>query len=163
MDEQARDAFLERFVGGNPQSLVGFVVMGGIFGEGIDLVGRRLSGAAIVGVGLPGICMERDLIRDHFEAKLQAGFDFAYRFPGFNRVLQAVGRVIRTHRDRGSVLLVDNRFAARRYQDLFPDEWRPVRTRSGQSIASILETFWAARGPSSKEDRHAAKPADHAP
>ena len=163
MDEQARDAFLERFVGGNPQSLVGFVVMGGIFGEGIDLVGRRLSGAAIVGVGLPGICMERDLIRDHFEAKLQAGFDFAYRFPGFNRVLQAVGRVIRTHRDRGSVLLVDNRFAARRYQDLFPDEWRPVRTRSSQSIASILETFWAARGPSSKEDRHAAKPADHAP
>jgi DNA excision repair protein ERCC-2 len=161
MDEKAREAFLDHFVGDNPQTLVGFVVMGGIFGEGIDLVGRRLSGAAIVGVGLPGICLERDLIRDHFEAKLQAGFDFAYRYPGFNRVLQAVGRVIRTSRDRGSVLLVDSRFATRRYQDLFPYEWRPVRPRFGRPVASYLETFWAARGPTRKELENASHRTDH--
>jgi DNA excision repair protein ERCC-2 len=160
MDEQARDVFLENFTGDNPGTLVGFVVMGGIFGEGIDLVGRRLSGAAIVGVGLPGIGMERDLIRDHFEAKLQAGFDFAYRYPGFNRVLQAVGRVIRTTRDRGSVLLVDSRFATRRYQNLFPNEWRPIRPRSGRPVASLLDTFWAARGPAFKEVPHGTDRAD---
>ncbi len=142
MDEQAREAFLERFSGDNPQTLVGFVVMGGIFGEGIDLVGRRLSGAVVVGVGLPGICMERDLIKDHFETKLQAGFDFAYRYPGFNRVLQAVGRVIRTTRDQGSVLLVDNRFATRRYRALYPDEWQPVSPRSDKPVAHILAHFW---------------------
>jgi len=142
MDEQAREAFLERFSKDNPQTLVGFVVMGGIFGEGIDLVGRRLSGAVIVGVGLPGICMERDLIKDHFETKRQAGFDFAYRYPGFNRVLQAVGRVIRTARDQGSVLLVDNRFATGRYRSLYPDEWQPVSPRPNTPVAHILEHFW---------------------
>jgi DNA excision repair protein ERCC-2 len=142
MDEQAREAFLDRFSGDNPQTLVGFVVMGGIFGEGIDLVGRRLSGAAVVGVGLPGICMERDLIKDHFETKLRAGFDFAYRYPGFNRVLQAVGRVIRTTRDQGSVLLVDNRFTTHRYRALYPEEWQPVSPRSDNPVAHILENFW---------------------
>ena len=162
MDEQAREAFLERFVRDNPQPLLGFVVMGGIFGEGIDLVGRRLSGAVIVGVGLPGICLERDLIRDHFETKLQAGFDFAYRYPGFNRVLQAVGRVIRTARDRGSVLLVDHRFGTRRYRELFPDEWQPVRPGTGRTLASILDHFWVSSGPTSKEIHYAANDADHA-
>ena len=142
MDEPSREAFLEHFSDDRGQSLVGFVVMGGIFGEGIDLVGRRLSGAAIVGVGLPGICLERDLIRDHFEDKLDAGFDFAYRYPGFNRVLQAVGRVIRTDRDRGSVLLVDNRLATRRYRELYPAEWQPVSPRSGRSVEQILADFW---------------------
>ncbi len=142
MDEPSREAFLDRFRDDRPQSLLGFVVMGGIFGEGIDLVGRRLSGAAIVGVGLPGICMERDLIRDHFEDKLAAGFDFAYRYPGFNRVLQAVGRVIRTDRDRGSVLLLDNRFASRRYRELYPAEWQPVSPWPGRSVERILADFW---------------------
>ena len=144
MDETARETFLEHFVGDNPETLVGFVVMGGIFGEGIDLVGRRLSGAVIVGVGLPGICMERDLIRDHFETKLQAGFDFAYRYPGFNRVLQAVGRVIRTSRDRGAVLLVDRRYGTRPYRELFPPEWQPVELRAGQAVSEILQPFWRA-------------------
>lgn len=144
MDEPAREAFLERFSDDNPQTLVGFVVMGGIFGEGIDLVGRRLSGAAIVGVGLPGICLERDLIRDYFDAKLQAGFDFAYRYPGFNRVLQAVGRVIRTARDRGTVLLVDSRLATQRYRRLYPEDWQPLSPRGNSAIAPILANFWAA-------------------
>lgn len=143
MDEPARDAFLEHFIRDNPQTLVGFVVMGGIFGEGIDLVGRRLSGAAIVGVGLPGICMERDLIKDHFETTRQAGFDFAYRYPGFNRVLQAVGRVIRSTRDRGAVLLLDNRFSTHRYRSLYPEEWQPVSPWPDKPVAHILEAFWS--------------------
>lgn len=142
MDDGAREAFLARFTGNNPQTLLGFVVMGGIFGEGIDLVGRRLSGAAIVGVGLPGICLERELIRDHFETKRRAGFDFAYRYPGFNRVLQAVGRVIRTDQDRGTVLLVDNRFGASRYRGLYPTEWQPVSPRPDRPLAQILADFW---------------------
>ena len=93
--EAAREAFVARFAADNPDTLVGFAVMGGVFGEGIDLVGERLCGAAIVGVGLPGICPERDLIRAHFGEERERGFAFAYLYPGINRVLQAAGRVIR--------------------------------------------------------------------
>jgi len=152
MGERSREAFLDQFTDDNPKALVGFVVMGGIFGEGIDLVGRRLSGAVIVGVGLPGIGMERDLIKDHFESTRQAGFDFAYRYPGFNRVLQAVGRVIRTDRDQGAVLLVDGRFTSRRYRDLFPEDWQPIHPRNGRSIARILDHFWASKESSNNPD-----------
>jgi DNA excision repair protein ERCC-2 len=109
MDDAGRAEFLDRFSEQNHQTLVGFAVMGGIFGEGIDLVGERLSGAIIVGVGLPAICPERDLIRNYFDER-GTGFDFAYRYPGINRVLQAAGRVIRTDQDRGALLLVDQRF-----------------------------------------------------
>ncbi len=141
MTESDRDAFLAQFRDGNPDPLVGFVVMGGIFGEGIDLAGDRLAGAVIVGVGLPGIGLERDLIRDYFETHRQAGFDFAYRLPGFNRVLQAVGRVIRTSRDRGVVILLDRRYGQRRYRELFPAEWRPVRLRPGREVAAVVQAF----------------------
>ncbi len=141
MTESDRDAFLAQFRGDSPDPLVGFVVMGGIFGEGIDLTGDRLAGAVIVGVGLPGIGLERDLIRDYFETHRQAGFDFAYRLPGFNRVLQAAGRVIRTSRDRGVVLLLDQRYGHRHYRALFPAEWRPVRLGSGREVADVLEAF----------------------
>jgi DNA excision repair protein ERCC-2 len=141
MDESARDAFLARFRRDNADTLVGFVVMGGIFGEGIDLAGDRLTGAVIVGVGLPGICLERDLIRDYFETHRRAGFDFAYRLPGFNRVLQAVGRVIRSSRDRGVVLLLDQRYAGHRYRDLFPVEWAPVHLGLRRSLGEVLRDF----------------------
>ncbi len=144
MGEPDRDAFLAHFREDNPAPLVGFVVMGGIFGEGIDLSGDRLAGAVIVGVGLPGIGLERDLIRDYFETHRNAGFDFAYRLPGFNRVLQAVGRVIRTSRDRGAVLLLDQRYGHRRYRDLFPPEWRPVRLGSRHSVAAAVQAFETA-------------------
>jgi DNA excision repair protein ERCC-2 len=115
-----RSAFLDRFSRDNPETLVGFAVMGGIFGEGIDLVGERLSGAVIVGVGLPGISLEKELIRDYYETALGAGFEFAYMYPGINRVLQAAGRVIRSESDRGVVLLIDQRFGTVRYHALFP-------------------------------------------
>ena len=127
MSEDDREAFLQRFDSNNATTLAGFAVLGGIFGEGIDLVGRRLTGAAIVGVGLPGICMERELIRAHFA---EIGYDYAYSFPGINRVLQAAGRVIRSEHDLGSLLLIDSRYATFRYRSLLPTHWHPARIHS---------------------------------
>jgi DNA excision repair protein ERCC-2 len=135
MGEEDRERFLERFDSENPNTLAGFAVMGGIFGEGIDLVGRRLSGAAVVGVGLPGICLERELIRAHFA---ENGFDYAYTFPGINRVLQAAGRVIRSEQDRGSLLLIDTRYATHRYKTLLPGHWRPTRIRSSGFLPGMI-------------------------
>src|ERR1051325_3289120 len=111
MADAERAAFLERFNSPETgQTLVGFVVLGGIFGEGIDLVGERLIGVIVVGVGLPQLSIERDLIRDYIDARTGAGFEYAYAFPGFNRVLQATGRVIRSESDRGAVVLIDSRY-----------------------------------------------------
>ena len=127
MNEVEREAFLNRFKHTSSKTLVGFAVMGGIFGEGIDLKGERLTGAAIVGVGLPGICLERDLIREYFDQEKGAGFEYAYQYPGINRVLQAAGRVIRSEEDRGVILLIDQRYAQSRYRSLLPVHWQPVR------------------------------------
>jgi len=143
MDDAGRALFLDRFSAHNYQTLVGFAVMGGIFGEGIDLVGDRLSGAVIVGVGLPAICPERDLIRSYFNRR-GAGFDFAYRFPGINRVLQAAGRVIRTNQDRGALLLVDERFCRSAYQELLPDQWAMAMVRSKRQLEERLKQFWSS-------------------
>jgi DNA excision repair protein ERCC-2 len=142
MSEADRDTFLGAFAGGSEEMCVGFAVMGGIFGEGIDLVGDRLIGAVIVGVGLPQLSVERDLIRDHFQARIGAGFDYAYTFPGMNRVLQAIGRVIRSETDRGAVLLVDTRFGETRYRGLFPSWWQTQRVLTTAEIADALSTFW---------------------
>ena len=108
MSEAEREAFLAAFAAGHPETLVGFAVMGGIFGEGIDLAGERLIGAIIVGVGLPQLCLERDLIRGLFQENIGSGFDYAYTYPGMNRVLQATGRVIRSETDCGVVLLIEH-------------------------------------------------------
>jgi DNA excision repair protein ERCC-2 len=142
MDEKEREAFLAAFSAEHGQTLVGFAVMGGIFGEGIDLVGDRLIGAVIVGVGLPQLSVERDLIRDYFQEKTGAGFDYAYAFPGMNRVLQATGRVIRSETDRGMVLLIDARFGERRYQKLFPKWWHCVRVENEEQVRKAAESFW---------------------
>jgi DNA excision repair protein ERCC-2 len=143
MSDPEREAFLKRFARENPQTLVGFAVMGGVFGEGIDLVGDRLSGAVVVGVGLPGISLERELIREYFAVSLHAGFEYAYQFPGINRVFQAAGRVIRTETDRGVVLLIDQRYATQRYRALLPAEWNPARVRNLRQFADDLRMFWA--------------------
>jgi DNA excision repair protein ERCC-2 len=144
MAESERELFLERFSHDNRKTLVGFAVMGGIFGEGIDLVGERLCGAAIVGVGLPGISLERDLIREYFQKTLNAGFEYAYLYPGINRVLQAAGRVIRTENDRGAVLLIDQRYGTYRYKSLLPREWKPIPLQNEQQLAEGLQRFWNA-------------------
>jgi DNA excision repair protein ERCC-2 len=142
MAEPAREAFLAAFRADADDTLTGFAVMGGIFGEAIDLVGERLIGAVVVGVGLPQIGPERDAIRDYFETTRGAGFDYAYVFPGMNRVLQAAGRVIRSERDRGIVLLIDERFAQARHRRLLPAWWRPVLVRSTDAVAAEAAKFW---------------------
>ncbi len=142
MTEPERDAFLAAFAAERGDTLVGFAVLGGIFGEGIDLTGERLIGAVIVGVGLPQLCVERDLIRDYFQVQTGAGFDYAYTFPGMNRVLQAIGRVIRSETDCGVALLIDTRFAESRYRRLFPEWWQPTRARSVDEIRAAAGGFW---------------------
>jgi len=142
MKEEERELFIERFSKDNSRTLAGFAVMGGVFGEGIDLVGEKLAGAVIVGVGLPGISPERDVIRDYFNEFNQAGFEYAYLFPGINRVFQALGRVIRTENDRGAVLLIDSRFSTFRYRRLFPAHWQPITLKDNQQMTSLLQEFW---------------------
>jgi DNA excision repair protein ERCC-2 len=142
MTESERDGFLEFFGVSSERTVVGFAVLGGIFGEGIDLVGDRLIGVAVVGIGLPQICLERDLIREFWQNSGRSGFDYAYTFPGMNRVLQAVGRLIRTETDRGVVLLIDERFARRTQRALFPSWWNATAARSAVEIATQCEQFW---------------------
>jgi len=142
MTEPERDVFLAAFSVEHGETLVGFAVLGGIFGEGIDLVGERLIGAVIVGVGLPQLCVERNLIRDYFQNHNAAGFEYAYTFPGMNRVLQAVGRVIRSDTDRGVVLLIDARFNETRYRRLFPAWWKYLRVRHSDGLREALGNFW---------------------
>jgi Rad3-related DNA helicase len=142
MDDNQRISFLDRFTESVSRTLVGFVVMGGIFGEGIDLKGERLTAAAIVGVGLPGISPERELIRDHFQKAASCGFEFAYQYPGINRVLQAAGRVIRSDNDRGVVVLIDSRYGQHRYGSLLPAHWHVRRTGSMSGFQRRLADFW---------------------
>ncbi len=142
MTETEREAFLAAFTTEHRETLVGFAVLGGVFGEGIDLVGERLNGVVVVGVGLPQLCIERDLIRAFFQEKEGSGFDYAYTFPGMNRVLQATGRVIRTETDRGIVLLIDARFAEPRYRRLLPAWWRPINVRQETTMRESLSNFW---------------------
>ncbi|NNL75407.1 MAG: ATP-dependent DNA helicase, partial [Desulfobacterales bacterium] len=142
MSENEREEFLNRFSRENHQTLIGFAVMGGIFGEGIDLVGERLSGAVVVGVGLPGISLENELIRKYFADHHNAGFEYAYQYPGINRVLQAAGRVIRTETDQGVVLLIDQRYGTHRYRSHLPGEWDPVKVQSQEQLAQALQKFW---------------------
>lgn len=122
MDESQRETFLARFSSGARET--GLAVLGGIFAEGIDLPGDRLVGVTVIGVGLPRLSLERDLLQDYFEKNRGQGFDYAYRFPGMQRVLQAVGRLIRAETDRGSALLIDARFLEKRYRLMFPEWWR---------------------------------------
>ncbi len=127
MDESQREAFIARFHPG--EAGVGLAVLGGIFSEGIDLPGERLVGVAVIGVGLPRLSVERDILQAYFQGTKGEGFDYAYRFPGMQRVLQAVGRLIRSEEDRGAALLVDQRFTENRYRVLFP-EWWPMGDQS---------------------------------
>ena len=142
MTEPERAAFVERFSRETARTLLGFAVMGGVFGEGIDLSGDRLSGAIVVGVGLPGLSPERDLIRAHFDRTDQGGFDYAYRYPGINRVLQAAGRVIRSSRDRGMVLLIDERFGFSAYRNLLHRHWRMSTAHTQKAAVRLIEAFW---------------------
>lgn len=143
MGEEEREEFLKKFKGNPDKSLIGFAVLGGIFSEGIDLKGDRLIGSMIVSVGLPQVCFEKEIIREHYDKKNDKGFEYSYVFPGMNKVLQAGGRVIRTNEDTGIIILVDERFAYSTYQRLLPREWIPYRVASnGKQLESIVSQFW---------------------
>lgn len=124
MDDSKRADFLESFQENNDASLVGFAVLGGIFSEGVDLKGDRLSGVIVVGVGLPQLGFERDLIKQHFSNAGKNGYDYAYVYPGMNKVLQAGGRLIRSETDSGTIILMDDRYLQQKYQSLLPEEWK---------------------------------------
>ncbi|MHB1485281.1 MAG: ATP-dependent DNA helicase [Saccharofermentanales bacterium] len=141
MSERNRQMFLERFKEFGKETLVAFAVMGGIFGEGIDLAGETLSGVILVGVGLPKKSLERDIIMDYYSSTVGNGYDFAYRFPGFNKIQQAAGRVIRSENDRGFILLLDERYQTPEYQALFPDEWTPVFLKNKSQVKKSLKEF----------------------
>ncbi len=158
MNEESREAFLNRFRGNEDcdlqsqiqmdiemeeeRSLLGFCVMGGIFSEGIDLKNDSLIGAIIVGTGLPQVCNERELLKKYFDGWGENGFNYAYRYPGMNKVLQAAGRVIRTVDDFGVVALLDERFLSPAYQRLFPREWQERVVVTVDQIGRKVERFW---------------------
>lgn len=143
MDEDEREAFLSKFVVNPEKTLVGFCVLGGIFSEGIDLKGTRLIGVAIIGVGLPQINHEQEMIKEYYQREKLQGFQFAYQIPGMNKVLQAAGRVIRDVSDRGVVLLLDQRFSSPDYQKLFPPHWKKyLITRSNRQLTLNIQEFW---------------------
>ena len=124
------------------KTLLGFCVMGGIFSEGIDLKNDSLIGAIIVGTGLPQVCNEREILKDFFHGMGENGFNYAYRYPGMNKVLQAAGRVIRTADDVGIVALLDERFLEPAYQKMFPREWEHFEVLGIDQIAKRVEKFW---------------------
>lgn len=142
MDEEQREEFLEEFEQEREKSLVAFCVMGGIFSEGIDLTDDKLIGAVIAGTGLPQVCTEREILKQYFNAADMDGFDYAYLYTGMNKVLQSAGRVIRTESDRGVILLLDDRFRAMRYREVFPREWQQYQLGSVKNLEQEIRTFW---------------------
>ncbi|WP_346908150.1 ATP-dependent DNA helicase [Faecalicatena orotica] len=142
MDESAREVFLETFEEERTTSLAGFCVMGGIFSEGIDLTEDRLIGAVIIGTGLPQVCNDREILRQYFDSRDMRGFDYAYLYPGMNKVLQSAGRVIRTEEDQGVIVLLDERFMGRQYREIFPREWEGYQTCRLENLNAHMEKFW---------------------
>ncbi|AKA72247.1 ATP-dependent DNA helicase [Clostridium scatologenes] len=142
MSEELKKTFLDRFKNYS-ETMVAFAVLGGMFSEGIDLKGDKLIGVGIVGVGLPQLCFERDIIMNYFNDKNNMGYEYSYMYPGMNKVLQAAGRVIRTEEDRGVVMLMDERFSNRNYRELFPKHWDAnTIARNVKEVENIIKNFW---------------------
>ena len=158
MNEADREEFLHLFEGNveldienalnfdvsyeEDRYLIGFCVLGGIFSEGIDLKHDSLIGAIVIGTGLPQVCFEREILKNYFDDNGGNGFDYAYRFPGMNKVLQAAGRVIRTSDDVGIIALLDERFLQNSYIRLFPREWENYQEVGLATIEKKVERFW---------------------
>lgn len=141
MKETEKEEFLATFED-KTEPHTGFCIMGGIFGEGIDLKNDCLIGAVVVGTGLPQVCNERELFRAFFDERNNTGFEYAYLYAGMNKVEQAAGRVIRTVDDRGAILLLDDRFLQSQYQQLFPREWFPNLVVDKDTMVEELKKFW---------------------
>lgn len=143
MKEQEREEFLAHFdKAAREKTLIGFCVLGGIFSEGIDLKNERLIGSIIVGTGLPMLCAERDILKRYYDRAGKNGFDYAYRYPGMNKVLQASGRVIRTQEDYGVIALLDERFLQKDYRMIFPREWADCKVADRSHAKAEIERFW---------------------
>lgn len=142
MTEEDREEFLGHFIRKRKQSLIAFCVLGGIFSEGIDLKNDQLIGTIIVGTGLPQVCTEREILKEYYDEQGLNGFDYAYRYPGMNKVLQGAGRVIRTVEDKGVIALLDGRFMERQYRQLFPREWEDYTCVTLGSVSEEVEKFW---------------------
>lgn len=143
MSEQQKEEFLDKFKSSSKEkSLIGMCVMGGIFSEGIDLKEDSLIGAVIVGTGLPQVCNEQEILKNYFDDNGQNGFMYSYLYPGFNKVLQSAGRVIRTAQDRGVILLLDERFLSRQYDGMFPQEWTEVNIVNKNTFCDEIRKFW---------------------
>lgn len=142
MKETEREEFLERFAEDNNTTLVAFGVMGGIFGEGIDLKHEQLIGVIVVGTGLPQVSNEREILKNYYDKHSENGFDYAFRYPGMNKVLQAAGRVIRTVDDKGIILLLDERFLQKEYDLLYPREWSHRQICGIEQVQDKISKFW---------------------
>lgn len=143
MREEEREEFLEAFRRERENTLIGFCVMGGIFSEGIDLKNEALIGAVIVGTGLPQISNEREILKNYYDKRYGEGFDYAFRYPGMNKVLQSAGRVIRTVEDKGVIVLLDERFLQREYLSMFPREWADYERVTVESVQERVKKFWS--------------------
>ena len=144
MSEDERTAFLSCFVENPKKTMLGIAVLGGAFAEGIDLEGERISGVVVVGVGIPQICFERNLIKDYYAKTKKKGYEYAYISPGINKVMQALGRVIRSETDRGVALLIDDRYLTDDYHDLFKTTYSHYEVvTSKEDIKEQVENFWA--------------------
>ena len=140
MNEQEREQFLKEFQTETDKTKLFFCVLGGIFSEGIDLKGNQVIGVIIVTVGIPQIGLERELIKEYFQ-KDNLGYHYAYVYPGFNKVLQAAGRLIRTPEDKGVVLLLDHRYLTSDYISMYPQEWNHFKTTNKSLISKQLSDF----------------------
>lgn len=127
MNELEREQFLDGFQPNPERTRLVFAVMGGVFSEGVDLPGDRLNGVVVVGAGLPQIGLENNVLREYYDRTGRNGFNYAYIFPGMNKVLQAGGRLIRTEEDKGVLVLVDDRFTQEPYRSLLPEEWHDYK------------------------------------
>jgi Rad3-related DNA helicase len=140
INEEEQHEIINRFT--NDTNVILFTVVGGIFSEGIDLPLEKLIGAVIIGTGIPQISFERNIIKAFFDGKNNCGYDYAYKYPGFNKILQSAGRVIRTEEDKGTVLLIDSRLCQSTYLRLFPDHWRHFKTvKSSDDIKRHIKLF----------------------
>ena len=146
MKEADKEKFLSLFMEKDSTNIVGFCVLGGIFSEGIDLRGEALIGAAIVGTGIPMICRQRNILRDYFDSRGRNGYQYAYVYPGMNKVLQAAGRVIRTDSDKGIILLLDDRFLTKEYEQQYPREWDVIYPCDIAGVDGCIKEFWDKEG-----------------
>ncbi|MGL1894178.1 MAG: ATP-dependent DNA helicase [Spirochaetaceae bacterium] len=153
MDETQRKDYIDKFH--NHKNVIAFAIMGGVFGEGIDLVGDKLIGVIVVGVGLPQISLRNNLIKEYFQNKRFNGYNYAYNYPGFNKVMQAVGRVIRREEDKGIAILIDERFNTRNYRPLFPPEWgHHLIINSDDDMKLNIQNFWNSHTVSKEKFDH---------